>query len=493
MLREAETLRQAGRPGEALALYERAAAQAPARPDIVLAAAMTFLEAGDDTQSMRLTRSVLDKRPDLADAHLMLAHLERRRRRFAEAEQAYGRATTLAPGLVGAWVGLASLLFDLYRPDEAEAPFRRAIELAPDAPGLRNALGEVLEDMGRFDEAAAAYQTAIDRAPDFVAAHVNIGNVRQRTARFAEAADAYAKALEIDAAAPGVHNNLGLVLHKLGRLDDAEAALRRAVDNASDDAIAHYNLACVLLKRGEAGAALEACDACLARQPGNGSALSLKAIAFGHQGNTAAADRLMDYDRLMGQVRLSPPSDYPDIAAFNRALGAEAQTAPTRYTEAGSDVARQTRDLFVKPPPALAAFERMIAEAVQQHMSTLLADSDHPFLGAIPTGWNLTAWATILQEVSEPQISHLHPTAWLSGVYYVDLPDVVRQSGDHGGWIEFGRPPPFVHAEPTHATRVFRPEEGLLLLFPSYFYHRVLPFVAERPRISIAFDVTPAR
>lgn len=463
------------------------------QPENMLAAAMRLLEAGDDAQSLRLIRSVLEARPGSAEAHGILGHLERRRGRPAEAEHAYRRATELAPDIVGAWVNLAGLLVDLYRPDEAEPPFRRAIALAPDAPGLRNALGEVLEDQGRFDAAEAAYQAAIDRAPEFVAAHVNIGNVRQRTARFAEAADAYARALDFDAAAPGVHNNLGLVLHKLGRLDEAEAALRRAVDNAPDDAIAHYNLACVLLKRGDAAAALGACDACLARQPGNGSALSLKAIAYGHQGNSTAADRLMDYDGLMAHVRLTPPPGYADMAAFNRALAAEAQAAPTRYTEAGSDVARQTRDLFVKPPPALAAFERLIAEAVQQHMSTLMADSGHPFLGAIPTGWNLTAWATILQEVSEPQISHLHPTAWLSGVYYVDLLDVVQQSGDHGGWIEFGRPPPFVHAAPTHATTVIRPEEGLLLLFPSYFYHRVLPFVAERPRISIAFDVTPAR
>ncbi|MCW5581951.1 MAG: hypothetical protein KIS72_11480 [Luteimonas sp.] len=36
-----------------------------------------------------------------------------------------------------------------------------------------------------------------------------------------------------------------------------------------------------------------------------------------------------------------------------------------------------------------------------------------------------------------------------------------------------------------------RPEEGTMLLFPSYFYHRTLPFEDESPRISIAFDVLP--
>ena len=39
--------------------------------------------------------------------------------------------------------------------------------------------------------------------------------------------------------------------------------------------------------------------------------------------------------------------------------------------------------------------------------------------------------------------------------------------------------------------KAVRPEEGLLLLFPSYFYHGTVPFEAAEPRISIAFDVLP--
>ncbi len=38
---------------------------------------------------------------------------------------------------------------------------------------------------------------------------------------------------------------------------------------------------------------------------------------------------------------------------------------------------------------------------------------------------------------------------------------------------------------------MFRPEEGLMLLFPSYFYHRSVPFEAAERRISISFDVLP--
>lgn len=91
------------------------------------------------------------------------------------------------------------------------------------------------------------------------------------------------------------------------------------------------------------------------------------------------------------------------------------------------------------------------------------------------------------------QLPHIHPPPWLSGVYYVTVPDGVgRDDGDRFGWIEFGRigytfPLP---VEPER--RPLRPQEGLMVLFPSYFDHRSLPFRSDGERISVAFDAVPA-
>ena len=40
---------------------------------------------------------------------------------------------------------------------------------------------------------------------------------------------------------------------------------------------------------------------------------------------------------------------------------------------------------------------------------------------------------------------------------------------------------------------VIRPQPGQLLLFPSYYYHRTLPFEGAGERISISFDLAPAQ
>ena len=57
--------------------------------------------------------------------------------------------------------------------------------------------------------------------------------------------------------------------------------------------------------------------------------------------------------------------------------------------------------------------------------------------------------------------------------------------------IEFGAPPEtFVLTKKT-PVRLVKPKEGLLVLFPSYFYHRTIPFEGDEERVSIAFDFVP--
>jgi hypothetical protein len=64
---------------------------------------------------------------------------------------------------------------------------------------------------------------------------------------------------------------------------------------------------------------------------------------------------------------------------------------------------------------------------------------------------------------------------------------------DWAGAIEFGRPPDDLEFSLEPPVRLVRPKEGLLVLFPSYLFHRTLPFESDQKRISIAFDVIPQR
>jgi hypothetical protein len=80
----------------------------------------------------------------------------------------------------------------------------------------------------------------------------------------------------------------------------------------------------------------------------------------------------------------------------------------------------------------------------------------------------------------------------LSGAYYVELAPVIGAGGDSAGYIEFGRPHRNLPEAPAEDIHLIRPEVGLLILFPSYLYHRSLPFEGAGERISISFDLAPA-
>jgi len=120
-------------------------------------------------------------------------------------------------------------------------------------------------------------------------------------------------------------------------------------------------------------------------------------------------------------------------------------------------------------------------------------------LNSCSSGW-MTTWANstldwaIVMEEGGHQIPHIHTSGWLSGVYYVDVPDeILADDPDHHGWLAFGRGDPRWHQESTVvAEHLVCPAGGLVATFPSFFWHETKPLRTSRRRISYAFDVIPA-
>ena len=62
------------------------------------------------------------------------------------------------------------------------------------------------------------------------------------------------------------------------------------------------------------------------------------------------------------------------------------------------------------------------------------------------------------------------------------------------GWIEFGRAFHLIGDRREPAVHLVRPEEGMMVMFPSYFGHQTIPVTSsDEKRISFAFDLCPAR
>lgn len=361
----------------------------------------------------------------------------------------------------------------------------RATVLAPDNPDAQENLGIVLAELHRRDDAAAAFNRAIELAPARPSAWANLATLEMSRGKLEEAARLYRKVRTMAPDQPTVCMNLCWILRRLGSFSEAVEAGRRAVELAPANLVAQNYLIFALLANDECHSALQVCDRSLRLNPRNTTALAHKPAALEGLGRRQEGQALMDFDRLLSQRELDAVPGFRDVSEFNDALEAHVLERPTRPFDE-----TQTVDIVLNPSGPIVALKSIINDAIESYLKSLPPDSQHPFLGSRPRRWQLDGWGTRLCSMHN-QEHHFHQHGWVSGVYYVRVPEAVG-SDETGmaGCIEFCQFAQYSNRRVESDFAVVRPEEGLMVLFPSYFYHRVLPFDNPDIRISIAFNAT---
>jgi len=446
----------------ALRLYGKVLAAAPDNVPALTYAGAALLASGQARRAIQSLAKAVARDPDAAEAHAYLANARQLTGQLDAAEESYGTALRL-------------------RPDDAQS---------------HNNLGALLLKRGAADRAREHFQQAIRLQPDYAQA---LNNLAQAHAKLGDRGAAIAAAEQATRLAPGsaeAANTLGSALSEAGRLDDAIEAFRRALGIAPGLIQARTNLALAEVRAGRHADAIATCDAALDQAPYSIPALATKAVALTEAGRDRDQAALVDLDRYLTVQTIDPGPDYPDLAAFNRALCEHILAHPTLAWDPAGHATRKGRhtgDLLADPAGPFERFEEIVHDRVEAYLDALPDDADHPVVRAAPDNWQLNIWAVVLDGPGH-QIPHIHETGWLSGVYYPKVPpDMGRDAADPTGWIEFGRPQDIYRPTKLPPIRLIRPEEGLMVLFPSYYYHRTVPTGSESLRISIAFDVMPYR
>jgi hypothetical protein len=237
--------------------------------------------------------------------------------------------------------------------------------------------------------------------------------------------------------------------------------------------------------------ALAAFEKSLTLNPRGVTALAMIAGALAGVGRDDDVRSLIDFGRFLKPFSVRTPAGYDDLAAFNNAIYDDAIDFPS---QPGNE--RQTLDLAEDPQGALATLKTIIQEAVAQYVDQTPDDPGHPFTAYKPEKWDLHIWAT--REKTLPyQFPHIHPHGWVSGIYYPRIPAFTAPSvgntpgNEFPGHVEFLRFLQFSDRPVVSESVRIPAEEGLMVLFPSYFHHGINPFESETPRMSIAFNAMP--
>jgi len=223
-------------------------------------------------------------------------------------------------------------------------------------------------------------------------------------------------------------------------------------------------------------------------------------------GALAAAGRLQQAEEAIGLDRFlqhSPgatPSGWATLGAFHAALADELADHPARRPER---LGSASVDSVRIDEPHLASSRHMAA--LEAHLATLIGahvdrlEGDHPFILARPAAALVRYWV-LLSDGEGHQMPHAHPAGWLSGVYYVAVPDAIACGSGPAGCLQFALPEKASAPGRAIEGPMIRPHAGLCVTFPAHAHHRTSPYTpapgdtAPRitgPRIVVAFDLEP--
>lgn len=373
---------------------------------------------------------------------------------------------------------------------QASESFRRAASHASDPSVCYNQVGLAEESLQAFEKAAEAYQRAVQLNPTKAEIFNNLGNALSALKRMDDAQKAYRKAVELRPDVPEPQLNLAVCLKDEGQLEEALRCISRAIHLAPNLSDAHYHKAVVLQDQHRSKDALESVEECLRFNQHHQLGLALKAIILNDLGRSEEASRLVDHERLIGSIVLKRGNDNL-LKAFNARLARGVLEHPSLVRDpigASTRGGRHSADLLGEGD-VFQELEKLLREAISYYVRELSVEPDHAFLRNMPSQPKLMVQANVLDSGGY-LVPHVHPAGWLTGVYYVSLPgNVGADPQDRSGWLQLGRPPETINHVHPLSLRQMRPQQGMLVLFPSYFYHSTIPFVSDTPRISLGIDV----
>ncbi|MFT7667725.1 MAG: hypothetical protein ACI8X5_000408 [Planctomycetota bacterium] len=378
-------------------------------------------------------------------------------------------------------------------PVGALAILDRVVQAHPSNARALNDMGICLRLIGDPVKAAMVLRKARKLAPDSAQIVANLANCLRDQGDMNTAIKAYQKALQLQPNFALVHAELGAVYQAVGKPDQAVQCYEKALKLNPDHGQTLANLSSASLEIGDPQRALDMANRSLLLAPKGRRALAVKSIALHELGQIEEASELVD----LAWVRPFPfqaVEGYASVDSFNEALSEHVTRHPSLEYEPSNRSTKkgeQTGELLNEPKGPVAQLEKMIEESVEKFLDDLPKDRAHPYLTHRPKGFRLNIWGTRLGAQGH-QYEHIHPGGWVSGVYYAQLPpDMSSSSEQHAGWIQFGGAPKGSKLERERPLRLIEPKQGTLVLFPSYYYHRTLPFESETKRISIAFDAIP--
>ena len=524
-----ELLLSSGRVSEAEPLLQRAVAGSPPYPRAALVLARYYNDTGRPAQALVVAAPLCLS--GQAGAELAAQHISAlvALGRHQEALAGYRSIVAAAPNNLAAAHALAIALNATGQHGEAERVAHQTLTRGHKTAALHNTYARSLIGQGALDRAEAALRDCLQLEPRLVEAHNSLaqliwmrtGDVAQATAALDRALLTFANDDALWAAKAAILQGAGdaraayaclaqwasrpqapptlLVRAGLAALDfDPATALtlaERALRLVPANAAARTLLVAAQLGIGDARGALTHCDKLLANAPDDQYLIALQTTAWRLLGDERYA-QLCDYPNLVVPQQLEVPPPWPDMGSFladlkvslNRLHNPHGHALLFQSLRHGTET---TQDLSRSSDPAIRALFSTFAKPIRHYLKHI-GDGSDPLRRRNNGRWRFNGSWSVRLHASGFHTNHVHPRGWISSACYVELPDSMSEARTEEGVLTFGEPSMLTTPVLTAEYSV-RPSVGLLVLFPSYFWHGTVPFRSNQARLTVAFDAVPDR
>lgn len=474
--------KNSGRPEEAITLYREAIKINPSHQEAYINLSNLYQALGMHELMLKCTLKLLDINPTNTDTLINLGSIYKERRNLS--------------------LALAYTI--------------RAFKIDPNNYIALMNLGGLYKTLGKLDLALAYTSKSLEINPNNSIAHMNMGGIYKDLGNLPLALASTNKSLEIEPNNPDTQINAGEIYQDMGDGEKALIFFRKALENTKTKEEAASRIATIYYynkQYGEGIKALEGTDS----KKGKSILLSLYLCAnnkskfnacakeintkkWHTQQSVAAIDHAkaiynQDIDNgLSGSTLDSVINWNISEDEFSNAFLEEIIIYLTR-TKINSRMqghlinGKQTSgNILDIPSDPFIELKQLLTKKIEEYNKICAIGTDNEFI----SNWNqnryqLNGWAIIMEQGGS-LTSHNHESGWLTGTFYLQMPDVVKSREE--GAIEFSHEGPnYPKGNTEFTSKILCPKARDLNIFSSSLFHRTIPFLSIKKRICIAFDI----
>lgn len=422
----------------------------------------------------------------------------------------------------------AQLLRELSKPREALALLKNLREQFPKSAEIHYLIGCIYFDLQQYHEAETALNGAISLAPDFLDAHKALnkllwenGDERKFLVSFAQARAQVSNPLrlwlaEVEhlissqhlAAAEQILSDLeksnqqqpdilyfqSLVSTAQGAYEQALAKLKLARKKRPSHTRYLIDEAAIYIRTEQYKRALSLLDLAQKAAPDNQEIIAYQALCWRLLGNEQY-DWLYNTEQFVRPLQLETPAGYGTLTDFMDELkllisglhNAKNQPIDQSVRNGTQTVGR----LFSSQHPLITQYQNALRNAIQCYLDRLPQDKRHPLLRRNTGKFNFSgSWSVQLLRDGYHS-NHIHPAGWLSVCTYLEVPPAIcPEDPAKSGWLKFGESC-LALGDKESIIKTVCPEQGMSIIFPSYYWHGTNPLCADKPRITLPCDIAP--